>query len=131
MRTITRTLTAAALACTALLAGAGAAGAEPSATGVEATDDPLPHNLGIDKIPPDEVEHGPVFSPYGTDGIVCYSYYGGRFGHGCFQRGSDGSWVKMVGYDWFVVYPVWEDPKAMLNALPPQIRDQAEALLDR
>ena len=123
MRTITRTLTAAALAGAAILAGTWAAVAAP-------TNDPLPPQEGVTKLAPGS--HGIVISPLGDTGVVCYERLAGKIPNTCFQRGSDGSWHELLGdTNHLLVFPVWEDPKAMLNVLPSQIRDQAETLLDR
>ena len=127
MRSITRTLTAAALAGAALLAGAGAAGA------ISVVDEPTSGDVrGVR-----HYEDQWIVSPYGTSAMCIepMDFRGGSTGVGtCWQQRYDGKWVKLdddVALGVVKVYPVWEDPKAMLNVLPPQIRDQAEALLDR
>lgn len=122
MHAIARTIATAAAAAGLLLAAPGAAGA------LEVYDKP-----GDSRVysPIEQPEDSIIISPYGQE-ATCFEVLWGKGGMGpaCFQQRYDGKWVDLIGVvDSVYVYPVWEDPRAMLDALPPEIRDAvAEAL---
>lgn len=122
MHAIARTIAAGAAAAGLLLAAPGAAGA------LEVYDKP-----GDSRVysPIEQPEDSIIISPYGQE-ATCFEVLGGKGGMGpaCFQQRYDGKWVDLFHVvDSVHVYPVWEDPRAMLDALPPEIRDAvAEAL---
>ncbi|APT91234.1 hypothetical protein CSPHI_09700 [Corynebacterium sphenisci DSM 44792] len=122
MHAVTRTIAAAATVAGLLIAAPGAAGA------LDTVDDP-----GKSKAlsPVEQPAESFIISPYGQE-ATCFSLLGGKGGKDpvCYQQRYDGKWVRLIGVvDSVYVYPVWEDPQAMLDALPPEIRDAvAEAL---
>lgn len=122
MHAIARTIAAGAAAAGLLIAAPGVAGA------LDTVDDPGKSKALSPVVQPAE---SIIISPYGQE-ATCFEVLWGKGGMGpaCFQQRYDGKWVDLIGVvDSVYVYPVWEDPRAMLDALPPEIRDAvAEAL---
>ncbi|MDO5730765.1 hypothetical protein [Corynebacterium sphenisci] len=125
MHAFTRTIAAGAAAAGLLIAAPGAAGA------LNVVDEPSSGDARTVRQHDDQ----PILSPYGTSAVCVepIQFRDGPTGIGtCWQQRYDGKWVELdseLTWGFVKIYPVWEDPQAMLDALPPEIRDAvADAL---